>query len=282
MIDHHASTMVAHPSDAHSASATRWRRPVGLLSFLKKKPEPSAAPAPAAASQPAAQAEPAPQEVARPAVNVILCRSEIVDQRLRLCGYRFAAPSGGGRAPLPEAQFFEALVDADVAGFAQRRVALVPITVDAIVFQRHLPVAAPHTVFVIERGRAALDVEPLAGRLGALRESGAQVALHGVSMDPADAPLLAVCDVAVLHLNEHSLAEFQTLTRQLRAAYPNIKLLIDGVESSDEQRMCLAWGGDYFMGSFLVTSDKIDPDAKIDQSRMTSIELLTCCAATPN
>src|SRR5471030_1389124 len=190
MIDHHASTMVAHPSDAHAASATRWRRPVGLLSFLKKKP------APAAASQPAAQAEPAPQEVARPAVNVILCRSEIVDQRLRLCGYRFAAPSGAGRPPLPEALFFEALVDADVAGFAQRRVALVPISTDAVVFQRHLPVAAPHTIFLIERGQTTLAIDQLAGRMSALRESGAQVALHGVSLEPADAPLLAVCDVA--------------------------------------------------------------------------------------
>ena len=247
---------------------------MGLLSFLKKKPEQSAAPAPAAASQPAAQAEPAPQEVARPAVNVILCRSEIVDQRLRLCGYRFAAPSGAGRPPLPEALFFEALVDADVAGFAQRRVALVPISTDAVVFQRHLPVAAPHTIFLIERGQTTLAIDQLAGRMSALRESGAQVALHGVSLEPADAPLLAVCDVAVLNLNEHSLAEFQTLTRQLRAVYPKLKLLIDGVESWDEQRMCLAWGGDYFMGSFLLTSDKIDPDAKIDQSRMTSIELL--------
>src|SRR5476649_598896 len=267
MIDHHASMMVAHPSDAHAASATRWRIPVGLLSFLKKKPEQSAAPVSAAASQPAAQAEPAPQEVARPAVNVILCRSEIVDQRLRLCGYRFAAPSGAGRPPLPEALFFEALVDADVAGFAQRRVALVPISTDAVVFQRHLPVAAPHTIFLIERSQTTLAIDQLAGRMSALRESGAQVALHGVSLEPADAPLLAVCDVAVLNLNEHSLPEFQTLTRQLRAVYPKLKLLIDGVESWDEQRMCLAWGGDYFMGSFLVTSDKIDPDAMIEVAK---------------
>src|SRR5471030_1080710 len=274
MIDHHASTIVVHPSGAPAASATRWRNLVGLFSFLKKKPATASASAASGIAAAPAAAPAALVEAARPAANVILCRSEIVDQRLRLCGYRFAAPSGGNRPPLPEALFFDALVDADVAGFAQRRVALVPISTDAIVFQRHLPVAAPHTIFVIERSATTLDVAQLAGRLGALRESGAQVALHGVSMDPADAPLLAVCDVAVLHLNEHSLAEFQTLTRQLRAAYPNIKLLIDGVESWDEQRMCLAWGGDYFMGSFLVTSDKIDPDAKIDQSRMTSIELL--------
>src|SRR5476649_248630 len=223
MIDHHASMMVAHPSDAHAASATRWRIPVGLLSFLKKKPEQSAAPVSAAASQPAAQAEPAPQEVARPAVNVILCRSEIVDQRLRLCGYRFAAPSGAGRPPLPEALFFEALVDADVAGFAQRRVALVPISTDAVVFQRHLPVAAPHTIFLIERGQTTLAIDQLAGCMSALRESGAQVALHGVSLEPADAPLLVF-----FFFNDTATTEIYTLSLHdaLPISIDNLRLML--------------------------------------------------------
>ncbi len=83
-----------------------------------------------------------------------------------------------------------------------------------------------------------------------------------------------MCDVAVLSLGEHSLAQFQALMRQLRSLYPKMKLLVDGLESWDEQRMCLAWGCNYFMGHFLTTADKIDPDAKIDQSRLTSIELL--------
>ena len=64
---------------------------MGLFSFLKKKPE--AASAPAARSVPGVPAA-APVDAPRPAAHVILCRSEIVDQRLRLCGYRFAAPSG--------------------------------------------------------------------------------------------------------------------------------------------------------------------------------------------
>jgi EAL and modified HD-GYP domain-containing signal transduction protein len=100
------------------------------------------------------------------------------------------------------------------------------------------------------------------------------VALRGVSLDADDAPLLAKCDMVLLHLHEHTLAEFQTLSKQLRLRYPDLKLVVDGVESWDEQRMCASWGCNYFMGHFLTTSDKVDPDAKIDQSRMTSIELL--------
>lgn len=244
---------------------------MGFFSFLKRKiaPEPVAAPVQAAA----APAAPEPVVAAHP-VAIILVRSEIVDQRLRLCGYRFGAPSESSRHALPEALFFDALAATHLADFAQRRVALVPISADAVLFQRHLPVVAPHTIFLLERADTALDPVQLAVRMSALRTGGAQVALHGVTLAAADAPLLAACDVVVLNLNEHTVADFQNLTRQLRASHPSLKLLISGIESWDEQRMCAAFGGDYFMGHFLVTNDKVDPDAKMDQSRVTSIELL--------
>lgn len=244
---------------------------MGILSFLKGKPEPEAAPASAPA--PASPA-PAAAGMSVADANAILCRAEIVDERHRLCGYRFSVPYGGSRLPLPEAQFIAVLAAADVPGFAQKRVALVQISMDAVVFNRHLPLVAPHTVFLLDRTKTDLPVDQVAGRMAALRETGCKLALRGVSLDPADAPLMALCDVAMLYLGEHSLSEFQSLVRQLRALYPAMKLAVDGVETWDEQRMCLSWGCNYFMGHFLTTSDKIDPDAKVDQSRMTSIELL--------
>nr|WP_202414408.1 HDOD domain-containing protein [Duganella flavida] len=228
---------------------------------MKSKPEPAVTPA----SAPAAASPPPPAPA--PDAAAIVTRAEIVDERHRLCGYRF-------NAPLPEQAMLEALVAAHVPDFAQRRVALVPVTMDAVVFNRHLPLVAPNTVFLLDRKVANLPVDQIAGRISALRASGSKVALRGVSLEADDAQLLAVCDVVLLHLQEHTLAEFQTLSKQLRLRYPDLKLVVDGVESWDEQRMCLSWGANYFMGHFLTTSDKVDPDAKIDQSRMTSIELL--------
>ncbi len=250
---------------------------MGILSFLKSKPEAVAAPtsAPRAAAT-AAAAAPAPAAggISNAEANAIVARAEIVDERHRLCGYRFSVPYGGSRLPLPEPQFIATLVAADVPGFAQRRLALVQLSADAIFFNRHLPLMAPHTVFLLDRRHGNLPPDQFAGRMAALRETGCQVALRGITSVEEQAPLLAVCDVAVLSLGEHSLAQFQALMRQLRSLYPKMKLLVDGLESWDEQRMCLAWGCNYFMGHFLTTADKIDPDAKIDQSRLTSIELL--------
>ena len=245
---------------------------MGLLSFLKSKPEAEPAPAPTAAARaPAATATPA---AAAADANALVHRAEIVDEKNRLCGYRFTVPHTPGRPPTPEQQQVELLVAAKLPDFAQRRLALVPISSEALVFNRHLPLLAPHSVFLLDRQAGNLPTEQLAGRMAALRETGSQVALRGIRALADDAPLLALSDLAVLHLSEHSLADFQTLVRDLRANYPKLKLLVEGVMSWDEQRMCLSWGFSYFMGQFLTTADQLDPDAKVDQSRLTSIELL--------
>jgi EAL and modified HD-GYP domain-containing signal transduction protein len=78
----------------------------------------------------------------------------------------------------------------------------------------------------------------------------------------------------LLHPGQHPLAALQGFCKQVHLRYPDLTLLLEGVESWDEQRMGASWGASYFIGRFLTTSDQVDPDAKIDQSRMTSIELL--------
>jgi EAL and modified HD-GYP domain-containing signal transduction protein len=242
---------------------------VGFLSFLKSKPEPETAPEAAVVAEPAQAPEAAGDDAA------IVVRTEIVDEQHRLCGYRFSIPFGADRAPLSDAVLVDTLVAARLPEFAAQRMALVPIGAEAVVSGLHLPLVAAHTVFMLDRkADPALPVELLAARMAALRESGCKVALRGVSLEPADALLMAHCDLAVLYLNDYTLAEFQALIKQLRIGHPDLKLAVDGVDSWDEQRMCLSWGCAYFMGHFLTTSDKLDPDAKIDQSRMTSIELL--------
>ncbi|NVM80026.1 EAL and modified HD-GYP domain-containing signal transduction protein [Duganella sp. SG902] len=236
---------------------------MGFLSFLKSKPEPAASPANAAPAAAQPEAAPAPSAEA----GAIVCRAEIVDERHSLSGYRFSTPE-------PEAAMLASLVAAGVPEFARQRVALVPLGLDALAADLHLPLVAPHTVFLFDRKAAELPVDEFAARLTALRASGSKVALRGVTLAEEEASLLGVCDMVVLHLNEHALADFQTLSKQLRLRYPDLRLVVDGVESWDERRMCASWGANYFMGHFLTTVDQADPDAKIDQSRMTSIELL--------
>lgn len=231
---------------------------MGFLSFLKSKPQPAAADVPPDAAPESAAAAAA---AAAPAADaaVLITRTEIVDKRQRLAGYCFGASA-------PEPVLVEALVLAEVAEFAQQRIALLPLSAEAVAAGLHLPLAAPHTVFLLDHQA----VEAAA----AVRAAGSQVALRGVSLQDEDAGLLSSASLVLLSLNEHPLTEFQALCKRLHLQYPNLKLLVDGVETWDEQRMLLSWGASYFMGPYLTTPDQVDPDAKIDQSRMTSIELL--------
>ena len=256
---------------------------MGLLSFLNRKTDQEAsvaapqarAPVPmAAAPVPAAAAAARAEQLDYADADAMLCRDEIVDKRHRLCGYRFTIKAGGTRAAPPESEFFEALQAADLPAFAARRIAVIPITPEAIAAQQYAALITPNSMFLIDRSKTTLPAGELAKQLLALRQAGCKTALRGVTLAAAEAPLLAVCDVAFLHLSDSSLPQFQNLMRQLRAAYPAMQLAVDGVDTWDEQRMCLAWGSDYCLGEFLTTTDTVDQEAKIDQSRLTSIELL--------
>jgi EAL and modified HD-GYP domain-containing signal transduction protein len=228
---------------------------VGFLSFLKSKPESAATPA----APLAADAVPVPSPAASDETAALITRTEIVDKRQRLSGYRFGAA-------LPEPAMLDALLAAQVPEFAQSRLALVPISAAAVAAGLHLPLVAPHTIFLLDH--LAADA------VAALRAAGSQIALRGISLKEEEDALLSQADLAVVSLHEHPLAEFQALCKQLHLRHPNLKLMVDGVDTWEEQRMCLSWGASYFMGQFLTTADHVDPDARIDQSRMTSIELL--------
>lgn len=236
---------------------------MGLLSFLFGRPSAAGADAP--------QAEPA-QAAAAPRPCLIRCRAEMVDRDLHLCGYRFAAVSPGTGAPLDEAAICAALAADGLADFARQRLALLPLSLDAVAAGLHRPLAAPHTLVLLDSGQAA-EAGQLAAAMAGLRADGCQLALCG--LDPAaEAALLEQCDVVVLDLGAHALPELQALARRLQLEYPQIRLLADGVASWDEQRMCASWGCSCFIGHFLGTQDGVAAEAGIDHSRATSIELL--------
>lgn len=204
--------------------------------------------------------------------TALLCREEIIDDNNRLCGYRFALSASAACRPGAESALIEALLAARIPEFAQRRLALIPLTLDAVLFQRHLALLAPNTVFVIARPQTA--AVPLGGRLNALREGACKVALAGLA-DATDALSdVDACDIVILNLNAFGLEQFQALVRQLRAHAPALAICVEGVASWDEQRMCLALGCRYFLGEFVTQPDRPDPDGKLDQSRLAAIALL--------
>lgn len=210
----------------------------------------------------------------REEADAILHREEILDSRGRLCGYRFSLKTLEEKGFFSEQQFFNALQAAGIPAFAQRRIAVVPISADGVVFGRHQLLLAPQTVFLLDARRSTVSTEGLLGRLSALRGTGCKTALAGISLANEELPLLEETDIVFLGLADFSLAQFQKLAQNLRSVAPKVALGAEGIQSWAEQRMCASWGFDYFMGEFLATADEQEAEKKIDQGRLTAMELL--------
>jgi EAL and modified HD-GYP domain-containing signal transduction protein len=212
------------------------------------------------------------QEAVRP--EAILLREEIIDSHHRICGYRFRPKALANHRPYPEPQFLEALREERITEFAQRRKAVVPISPDAMIFNRHLPLQAPHTYLLMDLHHATLSREEMANRLAALRDAGFHTAIAGATMSEADLPLLRVADLAFIDLSEYLLPTLQGVVRDLRAHFPKLALAAEGVHSWAEQRMCVSWGFEYCLGDFLDTRDDQEEEGKLSEGHLASIEML--------
>lgn len=220
---------------------------------------------------------PAPLEqnaMGRAEADAMLLREEIMDARGRLCGYRFSLKPLDEQAFSSEAQFFEALQTAGIQTFAQRRLALVPISPDGLVFGRHKAMQAENAVFLLDLRSSALPAEGMLGRLSAIHGAGCKTALRGITLSDEEIPLLAETDIVFLDITEFSLQQFQKLAQRLRSLAPKAALGVEGIQSWAEQRMCAASGFEYFLGEFLATPDETEKEKKIDQSRLAAIEML--------
>ena len=125
---------------------------MGFLSFLRPRAQPAAPAVSMSVMEPPPVQVPAPTPVKPPAgdPNAVVVRAEIVDTRNRLCGYRFSVPLGGAGLPLVEPLAIDTLAAARLPEFAQNRLALVQLSMDAVAAQHHLPLIAPHTIFMLD------------------------------------------------------------------------------------------------------------------------------------
>lgn len=233
---------------------------------------------------PPAQPAPSPAPVAalsqrsdamdRHAADSILHREEILDRRNRLCGYRFTLKPGGDPPRNPEPLFFQALKGAGIPAFAQRRMAIIPISPDSLRHGDHRTLLAHNAVFLLDLRNTALPVSGWLELLEIIRADGALSGLTGVSLKEEEIPLLQAASHVLLDLEEHALPQFTELLRHIRSAAPGARLVADGVQSWAEQRMCLSWDFEFCMGGFLSTPDEEEKEDRLDQSRLIVIEML--------
>lgn len=239
---------------------------MGLFSFLSRKPLPT--PSVHAPPQPASAAIPVQPHPRHPPLR----REEVTDNRNRLYGYRFSLMQGRG-----EALLFSALLAERIAEFGARRLAVIPLTAAGAASPLHRQFAAPHTVFLVEARE--LDGDTGLALLQGLKQDGAMAGMRGLPAAAHQQALLEACDMLFLDLAEVDLPHFHAALDRLHATHPRLRIAVEGIASWEEQRMCLGWGADYCLGSFLSTPDSTDEEGALDQSRLTALRMLNLLRA---
>lgn len=245
------------------------------MSFLRTLFGSKAAPAANAPSPRSAAEAPLPHLSSEDPETLVL-REEILDARNRLCGYRFSPrPSG---VVVQESAYWEALQALRVRTFAERRPVFIRIGMDAVVFQRHLGMLAPHAYFVLDVTHEAADPDKITGRLAALRGAGARTAVSGVRVAMAESPgvlsFLAEADLVVLHMADPRFSGLPGLIATLRQQHPALQIAVEGVHQWEERRLCASWGVDYCLGDFISRPDDAPSSTGLDQGKLTAIALL--------
>ncbi|AXS79296.1 EAL and HDOD domain-containing protein [Dechloromonas sp. HYN0024] len=229
---------------------------------------------PSALVQPAAVPAKAPPFPGRSAPPVVLQRDEIIDAKTRIAGYRFSARRPDAAEKPDPASTLDVLAANNVAGFAERRMALIPLSVADWQRQDYTPLIGPHTTFLF----ALPDNEALADGWGevaaAIHQAGAKIALAGGDILTHRAAILAHADCLLLDFSAFSLATLEKLINSLRQEKPALEFMAEKVSKWPEYRYCVSRGMAYCLGSFTTEQDEEQQVTEIGESRLILIEML--------
>lgn len=216
------------------------------------------------------QAAPAPLRSA-PAV---LQRDEIIDAKTRIGGYRFSARRPESALVADAAATVEILAASQVASFAERRLALIPLGYQDWAEHDYRPLIGPNTAFLLSLPAEEVDTEAWRVAATAIREAGARVAIVDAGSASDRALVLEHADLLVMDFTAYALAQFEQRVRSLKRLKPNLQLVVDNVGRWPEYRYCLARGVAYCLGPFTTAQDEEQGAGEIGQSRLVLIEML--------
>ncbi|MDD5297080.1 MAG: HDOD domain-containing protein [Rhodocyclaceae bacterium] len=211
----------------------------------------------------------APVRVATP---ILVQRDEIIDTATRICGYRFTVrrPDANdlpdGRATL------EALRTANVASFAERRMALLFLPALHWTIQDFRPLMGPKTVVLLDLPGRSLAPGAWREVSAAIRAQGARVGVDGA--DLKNEWIGEYVDLALLDFSAYTIARFEQLLSGLKQAFPRLEILVENVASWPERRLCVSLGAAYCLGPFTTSPDEEQQSGELSPSRMVVFEML--------
>jgi len=235
----------------------------------------------ASANQDSVKHEVKPQAVAsslpagevRSAPAAVLQRDELIDAKTRIAGYRFSARCPESPAQADPAATVEILRASNIAQFAERRLALVPLQAGDWHSFAYGALVGPNTTFLLVHPKEECELAAWQEVAAQIKQTGGCVAVReAVGLDEGFVRQHA--DYLLIDYSSYALPRFEQMVRKFRVSLPNVKLIVEHVPTWAEQRYCISLGVALCMGSFVTEPDENQQAGEIGQSRLILIEML--------
>jgi c-di-GMP phosphodiesterase len=210
----------------------------------------------------------------RESPTAILHRDEVIDGRGRIAGYRFHVSSLEINAEASGRAFVNALKSEAVAAFAQRRLTMIPLSVEQWCSADFRQFVAPQAIFLIKVPSIRPLPEAWLAGLKDIKAAGGRIALQDAAPVPDHSAAIAEASLIFLDYKEYSLQNFEHLVKAFGQFHPSLAIAVDGIGSWPERRMCTSLEIDYCLGGFATTVDEGDTSQSLNQSRLILIELI--------
>ncbi|MBU1365604.1 MAG: HDOD domain-containing protein [Gammaproteobacteria bacterium] len=233
-----------------------------------------AAPTKGSASSPDVPVISAPVAAVRKAPPAVLQRDEIIDAKTRIAGYRFSARRPDSELLADTATTLEILSANKVAAFAERRLALIPLTHEDWMRLDCTPLIGPLTTFLLTLPDGAKVSDDWNAVAAAIHGAGARIALAAGDIVTHRKTILEHADYLLLDFPSLSLSSLEALLRTLRQEKPGLELIADKVGRWPEHRYCVSHGIAYCLGTFTTEPDEEQKIREIGQSQLVLIEML--------
>lgn len=226
------------------------------------------------AEQKARAAEVAAALEAKQALPTVM-REEMLDGKTRIAGYRFSTSASASLEPAQIKASLDALQRENVAGFAERRVALIPVLAQNWFRADYTTLIGPRTAFLLDAAPHEADaLERWHEVCRSIRAAGARLALSGMEVGSTADGTLANVDLLHLDFPAHELEDFEMTLARIARNYPEMETVVTGLSSWAERKLCNARNVSYCMGLFSTSPDTEQQAGEINQGRLALIEML--------
>ncbi len=207
-----------------------------------------------------------------PKKRMLVQRDEIIDVHTRISGYRFTVREPDSGLPPDGQAMLEALRNANLATFAERRMAIIVLPAAHWLSLDFRPLVAAHTVFLLDAPGQSVAPMKWNEVAEAIRASGARLALAGAEGMSGTAG--SQVDMLLLDFSAYAIAGLERALAALKRGYPKLPVLMENVGSWPERRLCGSLGAAYCLGAFTTLPDEEQQSGDLSPSRLVVFEML--------